>query len=151
MKLFGKYALTLLDVYAGKQPLRQKMATRFLPAGLAEIFQKATTELGESLETIQKALAQLDPTLVEAAANSGRKMQYQLSGLERKAAAAIQSRSEQIERDALRLENSLYPQKTLQERLFSGISFLARYGPKFLDQLYEQIPLHSSDHQLITL
>ncbi len=100
---------------------------------------------------LQKALAQVDPTLADAAAASARKMQYQLSGLERKATAAVQNRTEQVERDALRLENSLYPQKTPQERLFSGISFLARYGPQFLDQIYEAIPLDSSDHQLVSL
>ena len=149
-RLLGKYGLTLPDVYAGKQALREKMAARFLPDGLTDLFQKASKGLGESMEMLQKALAPVDPTLVDAAAASARKMQYQLSGLERKAAAAVQNRTEQVERDALRLENSLYPQKTPQERLFSGISFLARYGPQFLDQIYEAIPLHASDHQLVS-
>ena len=150
-RLLGKYGLTLPDVYAGKQALREKMAARFLPDGLTDLFQKASKELGESMEMLQKALAQVDPTLVDAAAASTRKMQYQLSGLERKATVAVQNRTEQVERDALRLENSLYPQKTPQERLFSGISFLARYGPQFLDQIYEAIPLDSTSHQLVTL
>lgn len=149
-RLLGKYGLTLLDVYAGKQLLREKMAARFLPEGLTDMFQKASKGLGERMEMLQKALAQVDPTLVDAAAQSARKMQYQLSGLERKATSAVQNRTEQVERDALRLENSLYPQKTPQERLFSGISFLARYGPQFLDQVYEAISLDSGDHQLVS-
>ena len=149
-RLLGKYGLRLLDVYAGKQSLREKMAARFLPDGLTALFQKASSGLEQNLEMIQKALGQVDPTLVDAAAGSTRKMQYQLSGLERKAAAAVQSRTGQVERDASKLENTLYPQKTPQERLFSGISFLAWYGPQFLDQIYEAIPLHSSDHQLVS-
>ena len=150
-RLLRKYGLQIPDVYAGKQSLREKMAMRFLPDGLTALFQKASSELEQNLEMIRKALGQVDPTLVDAAAGSARKMQYQLSGLERKAAAAVQSRTEQVERDASKLENTLYPQKTLQERLFSGISFLAWYGPQFLDQIYEAIPLHSSDHQLLSL
>jgi len=37
----------------------------------------------------------------------------------------------------------------LQERLYSGISLLARFGLPLLDQLYEQIPLDSGDHQVV--
>ena len=131
--------------------MREKMAAHFLPPDLTEVFRKAATSLDESLEAIQKALGKLDPTLVDAAANSARKMHYQLSTVERKAAAAAQTRSEQVERDALRLENSLYPHKALQERLYSGINYLARYGPQFLTRIYEQIDLNSSDHQVVVL
>ena len=150
-RLLQKYSLTLPDVCSGKQALREKMAARFLPPGLTDLFQKATTGLNESLDAIQLALAKLDPTLADAAANSGRKMHYQLSSLERKTALAAQTRSEQVERDAQRLENSLYPHKTLQERFYSGISYLARYGPSLLDQVYEQISAQCSDHQVLLL
>ena len=150
-RLLAKFGLTLLDVCAGKQALREKMAAHFLPPDLTEVFRKAAASLDENLEAIQKSLGKLDPTLVDAAANSARKMHYQLSTVERKAAAAAQSRSEQVERDALRLENSLYPHKTLQERLYSGINYLARYGPQFLTRIYEQIDLNSRDHQLLVL
>jgi uncharacterized protein YllA (UPF0747 family) len=126
------------------------MAARFFPEDLTRLFAKAGASLQENLEAIQKGLAKLDPTLVDAATNSGQKMQYQLASLERRAAAAVQNRSDQLERDAARLENNLYPEKMLQERLYSGISFLARYGTPLLDQLYAQISLHSGDHQVVT-
>ncbi|MGH9784172.1 MAG: bacillithiol biosynthesis cysteine-adding enzyme BshC [Terriglobia bacterium] len=150
-RLLEKYGLTLLDVCSGKQALRDKMAARFLPPDLAAAFQTAAAGLTESLEALQASLAKLDPTLADAAANSGRKMHYQLSTLERKAAQAAQSRSEQVERDAVRLENSLYPHKTLQERHYSGINYLARYGPSLLDQIYEQISAECSNHQVALL
>lgn len=148
-RLLGKYGLELTDVLAGRQVLREKMATRYLPEGLTGLFEKATKNLNENLEAIKKSLERLDHTLVDAASNSAQKMQYQLSHLERRAAAAVQHRSNQVERDALRLENSLFPEKILQERLYSGISLLARFGMPLLDQLYQQIPLDSGDHQVI--
>jgi bacillithiol biosynthesis cysteine-adding enzyme BshC len=150
-RLLTKYGLTLPDVCSGKQALRDKMAARFLPPDLAALFQKAAAGLTENLDALQGSLAKLDPTLADAAANSGRKMHYQLSTLERKAAQAAQSRSEQVERDAARLENSLFPHKTFQERHYSGISYLARYGPSLLDQIYEQISNECSNHQVALL
>jgi len=150
-RLLTKYGLTLRDVCSGKQSLREKMAARFLPPDLADLFQKAAADLTGTLDAIQSALSRLDPTLADAASHSGRKMHYQLSTLERKAAQAAQSRSEQVERDAARLENSLYPHKTPQERLYSGINYLARYGPSLLDQIYEQISPQCSNHQIALL
>ena len=150
-RLLEKYGLTLRDVCSGKQPLREKMAAKFLPPDLAAVFQKATAGLTESLDALQAALAKLDPTLADAAANSGRKMQYQLSTLERKAAQSAQNRTDQVERDALRFENALYPQKALQERVYSGINYLARYGPALLEEIYGQISTQCSNHQVALL
>ena len=150
-RLLQKYELTLQDVSSGKQLLREKMAAQFLPPDLTAAFQKAAAGLTENLDELQTALRKLDPTLADAAENSGKKMHYQLATLERKAAQAAQNRTEQIERDATRLDNSLYPQKALQERLYSGINYLARYGPSFIDQLYAQISAQCSNHQVVPL
>ena len=150
-RLLQKYGLTLRDVCSGKQPLRERMAARFLPPDLTASFQKASAGLTESLNALQTALAKLDPTLAAAAANSGRKMHYQLSTLERKAALSVRNRTEQVERDSLRLENALYPQKTLQERVYSGINYLARYGPSLLDQVYSQVSAQCNNHQVVLL
>ncbi len=150
-RLLSKYDLTLPDVFAGKQALREKLAARYLPADLTESFRRTAAGIEENMQAIHAALARLDPTLVDAATNSCRKMQYQLESLEHKANAAIQKRSEQIERDAVRLENSLYPKKTPQERLYSGITILARHSPGFLKELYDQINLDSGEHLIGSL
>jgi bacillithiol biosynthesis cysteine-adding enzyme BshC len=150
-RALGKYDLSLPDVLVGRQALREKMASRFIPGELAAAFQASSAHLRDDLQALQQNLRQLDPTLADAASNSAQKMQYQLANLERKAAVAVQNRSDLIERDATRLENTLFPDKTLQERTYTGISLLARYGTLLLDQLYEQIRLDSGDHLLITL
>ncbi len=148
-RLFGKYELSFPDVFSGGQELREKLAARLLPADLAARFEKAEAHLQEDIKQIRQSLSRLDPTLVDAASNSGQKMQYQLSHLEKKAFAALQKRSDQIERDAMRLENNLFPGKHLQERLYGGMNFLARYGPSFLQALSEKLPVHSTGHHLL--
>jgi bacillithiol biosynthesis cysteine-adding enzyme BshC len=150
-RLLQKYGVTLRDVCAGKQPLREKMAAKFLPPDLTAVFERTAAGLTESLDALQASLVKLDPTLAEAAANSGRKMQYQLSTLERKAAQSVQNRTDQVERDALRLENALYPQKALQERVYSGINYLARYGTSLLEEIYSQVSSQCSNHQVALL
>ena len=148
-RLLGKYGLSLPEVLAGRQPLREKMAAKFLPEGLMATFKGTGERLREDFSAIQKSLATLDPTLVDAASNSLQKMQFQLASLERRASAAVEHRNDQVERDASRLENNLFPEKTLQERFYSGISLLAHFGMPLLDALYERISLDSGDHQII--
>jgi len=43
----------------------------------------------------------------------------------------------------------IYPQKHLQERLYSIIPFLAKHGLGLIDELYEGIQLECPDHQLL--
>jgi len=48
-------------------------------------------------------------------------------------------RNEVIARHADTLSHFLYPNRALQEREVAGISFVARYGPQLLADLYRQI------------
>jgi uncharacterized protein YllA (UPF0747 family) len=150
-RLLRKHELSLTEVCAGPQPLREKMASRYLPPDLAALFERTNAGLHRDVEALQAGLAKLDPTLVDAAKNSVNKMQYQLANLERKAKLAVQQRSDLIERDATRLEEALCPGRTLQERHQAGISLLARYGTGLLQQLYEAVSLDSAEHSIVSV
>jgi uncharacterized protein YllA (UPF0747 family) len=78
-------------------------------------------------------------------------MIYQLTNLQSRAARAELRQSEVAERHARLLSNSLYPEKTLQEREVAGIYFLAKYGKELLDGLLGVINPECVDHQLVTL
>jgi len=47
------------------------------------------------------------------------------------------------------LSQALFPNKALQEREIAGVSFVARYGPQLLADLYQQINPDCHDHQVI--
>jgi bacillithiol synthase len=150
-RLMKKYGLCLDDVFAGRQPLRERMAARFFPEDLTAQFTSATESLERHMTSIQQALQKLDPTLVDAAKHSAQKMHYQITSLERKAAASVQNKSDQLERDATRIENAVYPEKAMQERLYCGPSLLARYGMQMIDELYGAIQPLPLDHQILAL
>ena len=129
---------------------RAKMAARFFSEDLTTRFRETTESLERQMAGIQEALQKLDPTLTDAAKNGAQKMLYQLTSLERKAAAAVQSKSDQVERDAVRLENAIYPEKAMHERIYCGPSLLARFGMGLVEQLHQAIPAVPVDHQVLT-
>jgi bacillithiol biosynthesis cysteine-adding enzyme BshC len=148
-RLLERYRLALPDLFLGPEKLRETLAARTLPSDLQGRFTEAKVALEKSLSAIRETLARLDPTLVAAAANAEEKMKYQLTQLEARAARAEAQRNEVVTRHAESLNWALYPNKALQEREIAGVSFVARYGPGLLQNLYDAIHTDCHDHQVI--
>jgi hypothetical protein len=100
---------------------------------------------------LRQALEHFDPTLAEASARSEAKMRYQLGRLRTRVAHAELQRQEELSRHAAQLMACLFPNKNLQEREVSGVSFLARYGPPLLLRLYDAVQTACPDHQILHL
>jgi len=149
--LLERYGLRLSDLFHGPEALRELMAARVLPKELQSAFDHADVSLEKSLTAIREALARLDSTLVDSAANAASKMQHQLTQLRSKAARAELRQTEVLGRHADLLCHALYPNKVLQERELAGIYFVARHGEEFLRGLYDTIHPDCLDHQVISL
>ncbi len=150
-KLLKRYGLTLSDILKERGFLKERMAVRYLPPGLSDTLSRSESQLQQMLGELRAEMGALDATLVDATNLSGRKMAYQLGRLKEKAARVTLQRTQQVERDCNLLQNLLHPRRNLQERVFSGVSFLARFGPELLDSLYQRIKLESADHQVAFL
>lgn len=150
-RLLEKYRLSLPDLFHGADTLREILAQRTLAPDLQAAFEKAQTALENSLSAIRDSLSRLDVTLVEACNHAAAKMQHQLEQLRSKAARAELRQSEVLARHAEQLSNSLYPEKSLQEREIAGIYFVSRYGENVLTRLYEVVNTDCHDHQVIEL
>ncbi len=149
-RLLGKYHVGLSDLFGGPEHTRELLATRSLPPGLQSQFDQATAALTSALEAVTKSLETLDPTLVEAASRSGSKILYQLQHLRSRAASAELRRAEEVGQHADWLSSALFPNKNLQEREISGISFVARHGLPLLQDLLS-CARGCPDHQVIHL
>ena len=53
--------------------------------------------------------------------------------------------------DAASLSGLLYPERHLQERLYSILPFLAKHGLDLVDHVYDTIQLDCVDHRLMVL
>jgi bacillithiol synthase len=148
-RLLDKYRLKVTDVFEGPEYVTELIASRSLPSNLQSAFQKANQLTEQALAGLASPLQVLDPTLVQAAERAGNKIQYQLGRLRKRAANSELHRTEMVARHAAHLNSSLFPHKDLQERVISGISFVARFGPSLLTSLYEVAQQECLDHQAI--
>jgi bacillithiol biosynthesis cysteine-adding enzyme BshC len=150
-RVLEKLEMTVPDIFAGTEGLRQKIATKYLPGDLQAAFETTKKSLETNLAEVKERLAKLDPTLADAAQTAGSKMQHQIEKLQAQAARAEGQKGDLIQRKAEMLTNALYPEKGLQERTIGGAYFMAKYGHDLLQQLHDAIHTDCHDHQIIEL
>jgi bacillithiol biosynthesis cysteine-adding enzyme BshC len=147
----GQYDIAVRDVFDGPESLRQRLASRTLPAGLQAAFERANQSIEESFSGLKEALGKLDSTLVEASQTGASKVRYQLDRLRERAMAAELRRSEVVSRHAEALSQMLYPGNALQERGVAGAYFVARHGTQLLQSIHDTMRTDCHDHQILEL
>ncbi len=148
-ELLERYSLSFCDLFHGSQQVGELLASRVLAPELRQSLEQSRQALDANLGMVEAELQKLDPTLVEAAGRSRRKMLYQLSKIGSKAARAELGRNAQLAQDSCRLLTELFPNKELQERVLPGIYFLAQYGPELLSALKQAAAHACPGHQIV--
>ena len=148
-KLMARYHVSLPDFFHGEEVLRERLAAKLIPPALNAALSDASATVGSAIDRLHRELAGFDPTLALALDRSARKIRYQFEKMERKAGREAMRRDARAARDAAYLSNLIFPERHLQERLYSFLPFLARHGFELLDQVYEAIELDCVDHRLM--
>jgi bacillithiol biosynthesis cysteine-adding enzyme BshC len=148
-ELMDRYGLGLTDLLAPVEAVREKVARNLVPAELERTIEAARVEAAASLDRLAQSLEAFDPTLKEAFAKSRRKMDYQLAKTERKVAREALRRDERAAADAAYLTGLIFPEKHLQERLYSIVPFLARHGLDLIQTIGDQLSLECRDHRVL--
>lgn len=146
-KRMVRYGLCPADLFVREQVLRDLIATRLVPESLKDSLQSTKVNLNVALDALSVNLQRFDVSLAEALRTSRRKIEFQLGKIERKTAAQIMARDEQATRDAASLSGLVFPETHLQERLYSILPFIAKFGPGLIDEVYEAVKIDCPDHQ----
>jgi len=150
-RILTRYQLGLPDLFLGPEKVREAIASRSLPSDLQTRFSEAYASVEQSMTALRESIRRLDSTLIDTAKSSQESMAHQISRLQTRVSRAEGLRNEVITRHADALSHALFPHKALQEREVAGVSFVARYGPELLANLYQTIHPDCHDHQVITL
>ena len=104
--------------------------------------------LNASLPAIQKNAISIDPTLEKGLGTAFRKMEYQLTKMDRKAFLAAKRKNLLLANQIRKAKNVIYPDEKLQERYLSIFSFAPKL-PEMIRQVYDQIQWDARAHQFI--
>jgi hypothetical protein len=146
-----RYGLKSTDLFAGEHALHDAIAARLVPPKLRARLDQTKTAFSDALDALKGDLDQFDITLAGALDTSRRKIEYQVGKIARKSATQIMFRDEQAIRDALSLNGLVFPEKHIQERLYSVVPFIAKFGPGLIHELYSAVRIECPDHQFVVV
>ena len=135
VRILEKYKLKVEDVWLGPQALRKKMYSAKVPKQLARSFDGSLRQIEKSVESLHKAIREVDPTIQGTIARAEKRIHYQIEKLRSKTGQALDRHEKVIEQHAHFLENLLYPHKGLQSRDLCFLPFLLRLGSGGLGEL----------------
>ena len=147
-RILEKYALTLEDVFRGRDHLRRKMVST---TAEDSAFDRVRGAIEAELSSLGPVLTGVDETLGGALETSRQKVKHQLESLHSKYVNAVSRRNDVIERHLDSMCNSLFPEKKQQERMINISSFVARFGPQIVSRLTDSLSLDTREHQVVEL
>jgi bacillithiol synthase len=150
-KRMVRYGVNPTDLFAGEQALHDTIAARLVPERLRARLDRTKNAFSSALDELRGDLDHFDITLAAALTTSRRKIEYQVGKIARKTATQIMARDEQATRDARSLNGLAFPEKHLQERLYSIVPFIAKFGPGLVDELYTAVRIECPDHQFVVV
>ena len=150
-KLLDRFGLHALDLMDHQENVKSRMAAKLVPAKLKEDFESLRSSISSSVATLDSKLMSFDPSLQSAARKSEAKILYQVNKLCQKTAREAMRREERATQNATYLVNLVYPNRRLQERIYSIVPFLAKYGLDLPQRLFSQTQLACPDHMVRTL
>lgn len=150
-RLMERFEITLADCLRGEEALLQRVAQRLTPGRLQERMDETAAEIASRLEGLRAELADFDSTLGDAMKRSAAKIAYQLEKMGRKAARAALKKSAEAEEQARHAFRLASPERKLQERHYSFLPFLARYGLGMMDNILSEIDARQPAHTVLAL
>lgn len=150
-KLLDRYGLRVQSLFQPEAVVREEIAHKLIPAHLVDEFEDVRHNIAGSLNKLQDELMQFDPTLAKALERSRNKMLFQLAKMETKTERETLRRDARASEEAKCLLNLVYPEKHLQERIYSILPFLAKHDIGLLDTIYENVNLTCPDHKVLVV
>ena len=100
---------------------------------------------------MRTTLITIDPTLEGSLKKTSLNVDNSIQKLRLKVDFALEKKMDLSTNQLNKIILHLFPLNNYQERIFNITQFMVKYGPKFIDDLYEACEISNSQHQLIFL
>ncbi|MBK7394445.1 MAG: bacillithiol biosynthesis cysteine-adding enzyme BshC [Chloracidobacterium sp.] len=149
-RVLDNFGLELSDLFAGIEQISLNLALRDT-SDTGQLFTEVEQNIAAELDRIASRVDEIDTTVAANFAKRRRKMIYHLGATRKKTLLAQMRNDEVASRQLASLFTSLLPNGGLQERSLNVYTFLNKFGPNFIDWLYEAIDLEDKDHRIVDL
>ncbi|MBI5726210.1 MAG: bacillithiol biosynthesis cysteine-adding enzyme BshC [Ignavibacteriales bacterium] len=146
-----KLNIKLPEIFLGEDILLQKTLNRTQSFDVDAQFAESQAELEKILGSLQQQILEIDKTIADAADRYKIKIVSSLAEYKTKVLEAQKRKNETTVRQLQKITDSVFPNQSLQERLFGYFYFANKYGDQLIHKLFNEIKTDVFSHQVIEL
>ena len=150
-RILDKYHLGVKDLWGNVETIINALARQRVPDELFNTLQRFRQQWPEALFALKKEIHAVDPTLEKMVDSTAGRISHAVDQLEKKVVQAAKRQNEIISQQLHKAAAALFPENKLQERVLHFTPFLVKYGPIFIERLYEVMDIVAYNHQLVRL
>jgi len=150
-KVLEKYSLELDDLFGEVEPVLTRVSEQVSEVKVDTLFEMLDVKVKEALNEARFGIQQIDPTLNGVVDGTLGKFQQQLEVLKQKTQKAQQQKEEISLKQIRKASSNIFPNGNFQEREFSVVQYLNKYGPDFVKWVANELVIDKFQHQVITL
>jgi uncharacterized protein YllA (UPF0747 family) len=148
-KFIERYGVELQELAANDESLLNRILKGEAPPQLEQDMSRAKACVQDLTQTLERDLAQVDPTLVPTVRSTRGKLLHALGTLETKSLRAIKRKDETLRNQFFSTRTALFPNFSMQERQLSPVQYLNKYGWHFAEMIRKNIDPDSQGHILL--
>jgi bacillithiol biosynthesis cysteine-adding enzyme BshC len=150
-KIINRNNISLDELFAFKNDYLETFLMKLNTNSILTDIQSIKSDIEKNLKHLEKLVARFDQTLLNTIQKTDQKMSENFESLISKVLDSLQEKEKIVVNQVERVVQQLFPNNSFQERVINIIYFLIKYGPDFLDNVYQQLPSESDSHLLIRL
>ncbi len=150
-KVLEKYSLEIEDLFGDVESVLSKVSEQVSEVKVDSLFESLGNKVNDAVNEARFGIQQIDPTLNGTIDGTLIKFQQQLEILKQKTQKAQQQKEEVSLKQIKKASLNIFPNENFQEREFSVIQYLNKYGPDFVKWVSNEIVIDKFQHQIITI
>ncbi|MDP1677780.1 MAG: bacillithiol biosynthesis cysteine-adding enzyme BshC [Bacteroidota bacterium] len=150
-KVLEKYSLEVEDLFGEVESVLSKVSEQVSEVKVDTLFESLGSKINDAINEARFGIQQIDPTLNGTIDGTLFKFQQQLDVMKQKTQKAQQQKEEVSLKQIKKASLNIFPSENFQEREFSVIQYLNKYGPDFVKWIENEIVIDKFQHQVITI
>src|SRR5439155_4596728 len=151
MRFLSRHDFPLVALRAQDEAALNQLLAAQLSGSVEASLEDAARVVSERMEALAAAVPQIDPTLEGATRSTLARMQDDLKKLHGKIIQAAKRKDETLRRQFQHAQAQAFPGGQPQERTIGFVYFLNKYGPMFVDRLWDDLTLDMGTHWVIAI
>jgi bacillithiol synthase len=150
-KVIEKYSLNIPDLTGDLDLVLQKISEQVAEVKVEALFETMNEKIRAALVEGSFGIQQIDPTLKAVIDSTMQKIEQQMKGVKDKTQKAQQQKQEVSLKQIRKAAATLFPNENFQEREFTVLQFMNKYGVDFVKWLMNELVIDRFEHQVLQL